>query len=57
MTNTDWDIATVGDYDGDGVSDLVWRNLVTGANVIWSAGNNKLPRPVAPMEADVLLVQ
>jgi len=25
-------IATIGDFDGDGVSDLVWRNKSTGAN-------------------------
>lgn len=28
-----------GDFNGDGRSDIFWRNTVTGANIIWLSGN------------------
>lgn len=28
-----------GDYNGDGVSDILWHNLATGANSIWRSAN------------------
>ena len=31
----DWAIAGVGDYDGDGRSDLLWRQGSTGAVYLW----------------------
>ena len=30
-----WVIAGVGDLDGDGKADLVWRNTVTGDVAVW----------------------
>jgi hypothetical protein len=30
-----WTIAGVGDFNGDGYQDLLWRNTSSGANVIW----------------------
>lgn len=30
----------VHDFDGDGVSDIFWRNQSTGANLIWPAGDS-----------------
>jgi len=41
VTNLDWTVAAVGDYNGDGEADIVWRNLDTGANVIWRSGNSR----------------
>jgi tetrahydromethanopterin S-methyltransferase subunit F len=36
VSNTDWQIVSVGDLDGDSlVDDLLWRNQVTGRNVEW----------------------
>ena len=42
LTDPGVQIAATGDLNGDGFSDLVWRNQSTGANFIWaldSAGN------------------
>ncbi|QSX77378.1 FG-GAP-like repeat-containing protein [Agrilutibacter solisilvae] len=32
-------VRAVADYNGDGRSDLFWRNSQTGANVLWRSGN------------------
>jgi len=31
----DWSIAGVGDFDGNGTSDILWRNSTTGQVYIW----------------------
>ncbi len=33
-----------GDYDGDGKSDVLWRNTSTGANMIWKSANVATPQ-------------
>lgn len=35
------------DFNGDGKSDILWRNLVTGANTIWKSGNGATLQAVA----------
>src|SRR5438445_5398057 len=30
-----WQVQGVGDFDGDGRDDVLWRNLATGENYIW----------------------
>jgi hypothetical protein len=35
MTDLKWSIAGVGDFDGDGRSDILWRHDATGQNLIW----------------------
>ncbi|MFS8063994.1 MAG: FG-GAP repeat domain-containing protein [Luteimonas sp.] len=40
-------LAASGDYDGDGRSDVLWRNFSTGANVIWRSGKASTPQAVA----------
>jgi len=35
VADLNWQIAAVGDYDGDGKSDLLWRNSSTGENYIY----------------------
>ena len=34
-----WKIVGTGDFDGDGKSDIFWRNTSTGENAIWGAGD------------------
>jgi len=35
VTDLSWRVATMGDYDGDGKSDILWRNALTGDNYLY----------------------
>jgi len=35
IADTNWEMKAFGDADGDGKSDVIWRNKVTGQNVGW----------------------
>src|SRR6266480_2249440 len=35
VADLNWKIAGVGDFDGDGKADILWRNSSTGENYIW----------------------
>jgi chitodextrinase len=35
VSDLNWSIAGVGDFDGNGKSDILWRNRATGENAIW----------------------
>jgi hypothetical protein len=35
VTDMNWDIAAVGDYNGDGKDDIFWRNNATGENLVY----------------------
>ena len=34
-TNSSWQIEGVGDFNGDGIADILWRNPSAGSNVVW----------------------
>jgi hypothetical protein len=54
VTDLNWNIAGVGDYDGDGKFDILWRNRVTGQNTIWLMnGATILSQPVFDTVSDV----
>jgi hypothetical protein len=48
-----WYVETVDDFDGDGRSDLFYRNLLTGANVIWTLNGTTFKSQVALPSKDV----
>src|SRR5256712_4812066 len=35
VRDQDWQVQGIGDFDGDGRADILWRNLSTGENYIW----------------------
>ncbi|MBF0402560.1 MAG: hypothetical protein HQL00_01240 [Nitrospirae bacterium] len=35
LSDVNWDIAATGDYNSDGITDIVWRHKTSGQNVIW----------------------
>jgi FG-GAP repeat len=39
---TQWRIAGVGDFNGDGYADIVWQNASTGQIVVWLLQNGVL---------------
>jgi hypothetical protein len=47
VTNAYWDVAEVGDFNGDGKADVLWRNLASGADSIWLTGNAATAQAVA----------
>ncbi|MGB5082811.1 MAG: FG-GAP-like repeat-containing protein [Burkholderiales bacterium] len=54
VPDLNWGIAGVGDFDGDGKSDIAWRNRVTGENAAWLMnGATILSRPALPAVPDL----
>ncbi|WP_313497484.1 FG-GAP-like repeat-containing protein [Pseudoxanthomonas mexicana] len=35
VPDQNWQIVAVADFDGDGLSDIYWRNMATGVNSLW----------------------
>ncbi|MDH5677190.1 MAG: VCBS repeat-containing protein, partial [Nitrospinota bacterium] len=46
-----WNIAAVGDLNGNGKADIVWRNYKTGANAVWFMNGATLSSgaPITPL--------
>jgi len=42
VPGADWNVAGTGDYNGDGKSDILWRNAVTGENAVWLMNGTSL---------------
>ena len=47
VANKAWQVVGVGDFNGDGVEDVLWRNTSTGQNQIWRSANNGTQQAVA----------
>jgi len=35
LSDQAWQVQGIGDFDGDGKADILWRNSSTGENYIW----------------------
>jgi hypothetical protein len=42
VADTNWTIVASGDYDGDGKSDILWRNFQTGENYLYPMDNTTI---------------
>lgn len=49
LSDPAWTIAGIGDFDGDGVSDLLWRNQAGGQNAVWRSANASTKLKVASL--------
>ncbi|MBW4522495.1 MAG: VCBS domain-containing protein [Scytolyngbya sp. HA4215-MV1] len=47
VPDPNWRIETTGDFNGDGQSDILWRNLSTGANLIWQVNGTVVTANIA----------
>ena len=36
VSDTNWVVAETGDFSGDRLSDILWRNPATGQNAVWN---------------------
>ncbi len=54
VINTNWRLETTGDFDGDGIQDIVWRNISTGENRIWLMNSDNTIRVNAELLAVIV---
>src|SRR5215471_14369070 len=47
VADSNWAIAGVADFDGDGKADILWRNGATGANALWLMNGGAIASAVA----------
>lgn len=40
VTDGNWRSEAVGDFNGDNLPDILWRNYATGVNLVWTVQNN-----------------
>ncbi len=47
VADLNWEIVGVGDFDGDGKADILWRNSATGQNYLYPMNGTAICRPRA----------
>ena len=53
VTDTSWGIGGIGDFNGDGQPDVVWRHSFTGNNALWYMNRTQvIGRAALPAVAD-----
>lgn len=52
-----WFLVGAGDYDGDGKSDALWRNTITGENQVWKAANSATQMPIPDTSVQAWSIQ
>jgi hypothetical protein len=50
VLDPDWRIVGTGDFDGDGKSDVLWRNGVYGYNAMWLMNGTRLRQGSGPIQ-------
>jgi hypothetical protein len=49
-----WDIKEIGDVNGDGRADVIWRSTMTGQNVVWLMNGGTMSSAIVlPAVADL----
>src|SRR5439155_106610 len=44
VSDQNWRVVGIGDFDGDGKADILWRNFSTGENYIYCMNNTTIVR-------------
>lgn len=50
VADANWKMKGAGDFNGDGLGDLVWRNEQTGVNAVWYMNGSKFVSGSTPQE-------
>jgi hypothetical protein len=52
VTDTNWQITNIGDYNNNSTSDILWRNQATGLTGMWESGNSTQWQELGSASAD-----
>jgi hypothetical protein len=56
VTSQAWKVVGRGDFNGDGKSDVFWRNTTTGGNVVWRSASSATQQPVTGVSSQAWTV-
>ena len=52
ITDQAWQVRGIGDFDGDGKSDILWSNGTTRANAIWKSASSTTTQTISGVAKD-----